>query len=67
MDMHKLKYFMGMNGDTQADLAKALGLPQSALSARMNGHTAFRQDEINEIRKRYDLTADELQHIFFTT
>lgn len=65
--MHKLKYFMGMNGDTQADLAKALGLPQSALSARMNGHTAFRQDEINEIRKRYDLTADELQHIFFTT
>jgi len=67
MDMHKLRYFMGVNGDNQAGLAKALGLPQSALSARMNGHTEFRQREIDEIRKRYDLTADDLQEIFFAS
>lgn len=67
MDMYKLKYYMGRNGDTQSDLAKALGLPQSALSARMNGHTDFRKNEIDEIRKRYDLSFEELQAIFFAT
>lgn len=67
MDMNRLRYFMGKHGDNQAELAKALQLPQSALSARMNGHTEFRQNEMDIIRKRYDLSADELQAIFFAT
>lgn len=67
MDMNLLRYFMGRHGDKQYDLAKALNLPQSALSARMNGKTDFRQTEMNIIRKRYGLDADNMQTIFFTS
>ena len=67
MDMNMLRYHMGKHGDTQADLAQAIGLQQPALSARMNGHTDFRKDEMNAIRKRYDLSADEMQAIFFAS
>lgn len=65
MDMNLLRYFMGRHGDNQSTLAKAIGLPQSALSDRMTGKRSFRQDEMNAIRKRYNLTAEELQSIFF--
>ena len=65
MDMNQLRSFMARHGDKQSDLAKALGLPQSALSARMNGHTDFRQKEMEIIRKRYELSAESLQAIFF--
>jgi DNA-binding Lrp family transcriptional regulator len=58
---------MGRNNDKQSDLARALGLPQSALSARMNGHTDFRQREMEIIRNRYGLSAEELQTIFFAS
>ena len=67
IDMNLLRYFMGKNGDKQSDLAKAIGIPQSALSERMTGKRSFRQDEMNIIRKRYSLSADELQAIFFAS
>ena len=67
MNMNLLRYFMMNHGDTQANLAKALNLPQSALSARMNGKTDFRKDEIDAIRRRYNLSAEDLQAIFFAT
>ena len=67
MDMNLLRYFMSSHGDKQSDLAKALKLPQSALSARMNGHTSFRQTEMNAIRKRYSLSAEDVLAIFFAS
>lgn len=67
VDMNLLRCFMVRYGDKQYDLAKALNLPQSALSARMNGKTDFRQTEMDTIRKRYSLNADNMQTIFFTT
>ena len=65
VNMNLLRYFMSEHGDLQADLAKALSLPQSALSARMNGKTDFRKSEMEVIRKRYSLSAEDLQAIFF--
>lgn len=53
------------NNDTQAILAEAMGIPQSALSARINGKIEFRQNEINFIRKRWSLTDQETVDIFF--
>ena len=67
MNMNLLRYFMMNYGDKQADLARALNLPQSALSARMNGKTDFRKDEIDTIRRRYNLSAEDLQAVFFAT
>ena len=55
------------NHDTQAILAEEMGLPQSALSARINGKIEFRQNEINFFRKRWNLTDKETIDIFFTT
>lgn len=54
------------NHDTQAILAEAMGIPQSALSARINGKIEFRQNEINFIRKRWSLTDQETVDIFFS-
>ena len=54
------------NNDTQIALADAMGLPQSALSARINGKIEFRQNEINFIRRRWNLTDQETVDIFFS-
>lgn len=67
MDKKELLSKMAKHGDNQSELAKFLGLTQSALSARMNGHTDFRQKEMNAIRKRYDLSADDMEAIFFAS
>ena len=66
--MNKLLFKMQMvkNNDTQASLADAMGLPQSAISARINGKTGFRQNEINFIRRRWDLSDQLTVDIFFT-
>lgn len=67
MDMNLLKYFMGKHGDKQADLAEALGMKQSALSSRMTGKVDFRKDEMETIRKRYELSASDMEAIFFAS
>lgn len=54
------------NKDTQTKLAEDMGLPQSALSARINGKTEFRQNEIYFFMKRWNLSDQETVDIFFT-
>ena len=54
------------NHDTQSSLSEAMGMPQSALSARINGKIEFRQNEINFIRRRWNLTDEETVDIFFS-
>lgn len=66
MDKNLLRYFMAKNGDRQKDLAEVLGIPQSALCERMNQRRSFRQEEMNTIRKRYKLSAEDMMSIFFT-
>jgi len=65
MNMNLLRSFMSKHGDNQKALADAIGLPQPSLSSRMNGHTDFRQTEMEAIRKRYGLSAEDMQAIFF--
>ena len=66
MNTKLFKIFMVKNNDTQSRLADALGLPQSAVSDRINGKTDFRQSEINIIRMRWELSDQETVDIFFT-
>lgn len=56
---------MARNEENQTILAKAMGMPQSALSARINGKMDFRQSEIQFIRDRYHLTCEMVDLIFF--
>ena len=66
MNTAMLKAVMIQNGDTQAILAQALGMAQSALNARINGKIDFRKSEIQFIRNRYHLTSEMTDLIFFT-
>ena len=65
MNKQEFKIHMVKNHDSQKTLAEAMGLQQSAISARINGHTEFRQNEINFLIKRWGLTDSETIKIFF--
>ena len=66
MDTNKLKGKIIENGDTQAQLAKAIGISASNLNDKINGKVSFRQDEIAVIKERYHLTAMDVDAIFFS-
>ena len=53
-------------GETQKDLADALGISLSSLNLKIKGKAEFRQNEIAMIKSRYGLTAQEVDSIFFS-
>ena len=65
MNSCELKGAMARNKDTQEKLAEALNMQVSGLNARINGKIEFRRNEINKIRKRYNLSAADTIAIFF--
>ena len=69
VDMNKalLESKMKLYGDTGGSLADYLGISRSTLSAKINEKAEFTQKEMMSIKKRYELTADDVDGIFFTT
>lgn len=65
MNKQLLKAKIVEHGDTQAQLAAAIGISASNLNDKINGKVSFRQNEIAAIRNRYNLSAQEVDHIFF--
>lgn len=65
MNKKELRAYMARHGDTCQSLAEALGLSTSTFSDKINGHSCFRQTEIQIIIDRYELTAEEVMRIFF--
>lgn len=65
MNSNNLKAAMAKHNDTQEKLAEFLGLQISGVNARINGKVEFRRSEINAIRERYGLSAEETIEIFF--
>ena len=66
MDIRLLKSVMVKNGDTQRDLADAMCLSPSRLSAKINEKRAdFRLRELAFIQRRYNLSSDDIYAIFF--
>lgn len=66
MNSNKLKAVLKENGDRQVDLAKHLHIELGTLNQRINGvGPGFRQSEMLAIKRRYRLTADEMDAIFF--
>lgn len=65
MNQNELKAEMRRNGDTQEKLAEALDLSLSGVNNRVNGRVEFRRSEINIIRHRYHLSAEDTIRIFF--
>ena len=65
MNKNEFKAVIAKNGETQTQLAAAMGLNPSGISDRINGKIPFRQNEIAFIRDRYHLSAKEVDRIFF--
>lgn len=67
MNKAMLRSFMALHGDTNKSLADALGITEQSLSAKANeSGTEFKQGEIAKIKERYQLTAAEVDAIFFS-
>lgn len=67
MDTRRIKSLMVLNGDTLMDLSKAVGCTSETLSKKINEYkgSEFTQSEIKAIKTRYNLTAEEVDAIFF--
>lgn len=65
MNKKRLVLLMRRHGDRQSDLAEAIGLSRSRLSAKINSKASFTQPEILAIKRRYRLSGQELDEIFF--
>lgn len=65
MDKALLESKMKLFGDTGGSLAEYLGITRSTFSSKINGKSDFTQKEITLIKQRYDLSADEVDGIFF--
>ncbi len=67
MNRSKLRSKMALHDDTGGILARAIGISESRLSAKINetNGAEFTQKEIEAIKKRYDLSPEEIDEIFF--
>lgn len=65
MNTQLLKSKIIENGETQAQLAQAIGMSASNLNDKINGKVAFRQNDIAAIRQHYHLSAEDVDLIFF--
>lgn len=61
-----LRSIMVLNGDTNKELADYLEISEASVSAKMNENkTEFKQKEIAKIRDKYNLSAEQIEAIFF--
>lgn len=67
MNPNKLRAVMALRGDTGKVLSEVLNITQSRFSAKLTGRggAQFTQGEIQAIKDRYDLTAKQVDDIFF--
>jgi transcriptional regulator with XRE-family HTH domain len=67
MDKNKLKSVAYAHGETLKDLADAIGMSRSAFSLKLNERTdsGFTQPEIKQIKDHYNLSAEDVDLIFF--
>lgn len=67
MNKNLFKSVLAANGDTYSILAEYLGITVSTLSKKVNekNKAGFTQPEIMMIKKRYSMTAEEVDAVFF--
>lgn len=67
MNKNKLRAMMALCGDTDGVLAEFIGINRGTFSKKLNETNGgeFTQSEISKIKQRYNLTAEEVDEIFF--
>lgn len=67
MNKNLLRGIMALHGDTNKDLAACIDKSETSVLNKINEKgTEFTQGEIKKIRDRYNLTADQVEAIFFS-
>ena len=67
MNKKLLKSYMALHGDTNKTLGEFLDITETSVSNKINENgTEFRQGEIAMIKTRYNLSAEEVEEIFFS-
>ena len=68
LDKRRLESQMRLNGDNGNTLSSYLGISRSTFSAKLNEHGAeFTKKEIQAIKTKYNLSAEQLEDIFFAS
>lgn len=68
MNKELLRSVMVLHGDTNKSLAVYLGITEQSVSNKINENgTEFKKGEILKIKRRYHLTSEQVDLIFFTT
>lgn len=65
MNTLKLRAVMLEKGDNYEDLAKDLNITVKTLCLKINGKSEFNRAEMQKIKNRYTLTAQDMTNIFF--
>ncbi len=65
MNKALLESKMKLFGDTGGSLAEYLGISRTTFSCKINGKADFTQREIALIKMKYDLSANDVDGIFF--
>lgn len=67
MQKNELVSVMKKHGDIQSDLADYIGISLQRFNAKLNEKDGaeFTKGEIAKIKQKYNLTADEVDRIFF--
>lgn len=66
LNKNKLESQMKLFGDTAGDLAKFIGITRTTFSYKINEkNTEFTQSEIAKIKEKYNLSARQVDDIFF--
>lgn len=65
-DLVKLKKAIQRAGYNYSDMGKKLGITRSAFSKKMSGVNDFKASQVWEIRKILNLSAEEMDSIFFS-
>lgn len=68
MNKAELESVMKLYGDTGISLSAYLGIARTTFSAKINetNGAEFTQSEIMMIKEKYNLSADDVDRIFFT-
>ena len=67
MNPNKLRSLMVLHGETAKALSEAMGIAPQTFSAKLNARDGaeFTQSEIAFIKERYELSAQDVDDIFF--
>lgn len=67
MNKNLLRSIMALHGDNDTSLAEYLLISRSRFSAKINetGGAEFNKSEITRIKEKYNLTAEQVDSIFF--